>query len=193
MKTRGGWMAWIAAAALLLASNGARGAGLLHPKGSPDAGAHMLRHYVNVTLNNGFARTEVDQAFGNDTGRDFEAVYTFPLPKQASLSEVSLWIDGQEVVGEVVEKKKAREIYEEEVANGRDSALAEKNDFKTFDLHVGRVRAGAETRVRMVYYQPIEIDLNVGRYLYPLAEGNVDDDRIPFWSVDDRVRGSFRF
>ena len=37
------------------------------------------------------------------------------------------------------------------------------------------------------------IDLNIGRYLYPLKEGNTDDDRIPFWSVDDQVDGPFRF
>ncbi len=171
----------------------AEAAGLLYPKGHASAEAHIKSHVVNVTLNNGFARTEVDQVFGNDTGRDFDAVYTFPLPRQASLSEVSLWIGGKEVIGEVVEKKQAREIYERQVEQGRDTALAEKNDFKTFDLSIGRVRAGQDTRVRFVYYQPVEIDLNVGRYVYPLAEGNVDDDRIPFWSVDDKVRESFRF
>ncbi len=168
-------------------------AGLLHPKGQPDAGAKLKSQSVDVTLNNGFARTEVDQVFANPLQADIEAIYTFPLPKQASLSEVSLWIDGQEVLGEVVERKKAREIYEEQVAKGNDTALAEKNDFKSFDLSVGRLRAGQDTRVRLVYYQPLEIDLNVGRYVYPLAEGNTDDDRIPFWSVDSQVQAGFRF
>lgn len=189
---RGGWSV-VVAGALAVWTGSAWGAGLLHPKGSPDAGAHLETHAARVVLQNGFARTEVDQVFGNDTDRDFEAVYTFPLPKQASLSELSLWIDGREVVGEVVEKERAREIYDEQVAKGNDTALAEKNDFKTFDVSVGRIPAGGRTRVRLVYFQPLEVDLNVGRYLYPLAEGNTDDDRIPFWSVDDKVRGGFTF
>ena len=92
-----------------------------------------------------------------------------------------------------MEKKRAREIYEQQVAKGNDTAIAEKNDFKTFDVSIGRIRAGQDTRVRLVYYQPLDVDLNIGRYLYPLAEGNTDDDRIPFWSVDDKVTGAFHF
>ncbi len=182
-----GWILWAAS------PPDSEAAGLLYPKGQPGAGAKIKAQAVDVTLNNGFARTEVDQVFANPGPADVEAIYTFPLPKQASLSEVSLWIDGREVLGEVVERQQARQIYEQQVAQGNDTALAEKNDFKSFDISVGRVRAGQDTRVRLVYYQPLEIDLNVGRYVYPLAEGNTDDARIPFWSVDDQVQAGFRF
>lgn len=183
-----------AASALILGLAGrAEAAGLLKSASGKDDGIAIRSHKVDVTINNGFARTEVDQNFANTTDRDMEAVYTFPLPKDGSLSELSLWIDGREILGEVVEKERARKIYEEQKAKGNDTALAEKDDFKTFNISVGRVPAGGETRVRIVYYQPVDIDLNVGRYLYPLAEGNVDDERIAFWSVDDTVSGPFSF
>lgn len=171
----------------------ATGAGLLKPVGGRDAGAHIKSHHVEVVLNNGFAQVVVDQVFGNDSDADFEACYSFPIPKSASLSELSLWIGGKEVLGEVVEKEKARQIYDKQRQQGKDTALAEKNDFKTFDIRVGVVRAGEDTRVRLVYYQPLEIDLNVGRFVYPLAEGGVDDERIAFWETDDRVREAFSF
>ena len=171
----------------------AHAAGLLKPVGGRDNGATIKTHSVEVTLNNGFAQTVVDQVFGNTADSDFEAFYSFPVPKSASLSELSLWIDGKEVIGEVVEKKRAREIYEKQVQQGKQIALAEKDDFKTFDIRVGRVKAGQDTRVRLVYYQPLEIDLNVGRYVYPLAEGGVDEERIAFWTTDDRVREAFSF
>lgn len=179
--------------AAMVAGSTCFGAGLLKPVGGDESSVYMKSHHVKVVINNGFARTEVDQVFGNDGDTDLEAVYSFPLPKQASLSELSLWINGQEVVGEVLEKKKAREIYEEQASKGNDTAIAEKDDFKTFDVSVYPVRANAETRVRLVYYQPLEIDSNVGRYLYPLAEGGVDEEKIAFWSVDDKVRESFSF
>ncbi|MBN1675645.1 MAG: VWA domain-containing protein [Kiritimatiellae bacterium] len=179
---------------MLLGAGPAWSAGLLKPRGASDAAGVIIRsHHVDVVINNGFCRTEVDQVFGNSTDADFEAIYTLPLPKKSSLSEVSLWIDGREVIGEVVEKERARQIYEEQVAKGHDTALAEKNDFMAYEINVGRVPAGGETRVRAVYYQPLEIDLNVGRYVYPLAEGGVDDERIAFWAIDDRVAGPFRF
>ncbi len=180
-------------AAILSAGTWAHGAGLIKPIGSGNAGAFIKSHHVEVVINNGFAQTVVDQVFGNNADADYEAIYSFPVPKQASLSEISLWIDGKEVIGEVVEKEKAREIYEDQVAKGNDTALAEKDDFKTFEISIGRVRAGEDTRVRIVYYQPVEIDLNVGRYVYPLVEGGVDDERIAFWETDDLVHEAFSF
>ncbi len=180
-------------ALLMILGARARAAGLLKPTNGDASDVFIKSHRVNVVINNGFAKTEVDQVFGNNSDIDLEAIYTFPIPKQASLSEVSLWIDDQEVVGEVLEKKKAREVYEDQVSKGNDTAIAEKNDYMTFDVAVYPVRAGGETRIRLVYYQPLEIDSNVGRYLYPLAEGGVDDERIAFWSVDDVVHETFSF
>ena len=183
----------IVCSAALIATSTAHGAGLIKPVGGGDGGAFIKSHHVSVTINNGYAQTVVDQVFGNHSDMDYEAIYSFPIPKKASLSEISLWIDGTEVVGEVVEKEKARKIYEDQVAKGNDTALAEKNDFKTFDVSIGCVRAGTDTLVRMVYYQPMNIDLNIGRYVYPLAEGGVDEERIAFWDVDNSVHESFSF
>src|SRR6185295_3036874 len=147
--------------------------GLLTPKGSGLPPLEIRDHKVNVVINNGFAVTEVDQVFHNPHDRDLDAVYSFPLPKDAALSELSLWIDGEEVVGEVVEKEQGREILKEEKQAGRDAALAEQRDYQAFDVFVTPVRAGSDTRVRLVYLQPLEIDSGVGRYLYPLEEGDV--------------------
>ena len=183
----------IAALAILPASR-CFAAGLLKPiDGGDENNVYMKSHHVNVTINNGFARTEVDQVFANNSDSDLRAIYSFPVPKQASLSELSLWIDGNEVIGEVIEKERAKKIHQEQMQKGNDTALAEKDEYKTFEVSVYPVRAGGETRIRIVYYQPIEIDLNIGRYVYPMAEGGVDEERIAFWSVDDKVHESFRF
>lgn len=168
-------------------------AGLLKPKNGDQSQIAITSHEVQVVINNGFARTEVDQVFVNNGDRDLEAVYSFPLPKQASLSELSLWIDGREVLGEVLEKQRAEQIYEDQKSKGNDTAIAQKKDYKTFDVNVYPVKTTEPTRVRLVYYQPLSIDLNVGRYVYPLEEGGVDEERIGFWSVDAAVRESFTF
>ncbi len=174
-------------------ANMASAAGLLKPVSGSASLVQMKSHEVNVTINNGFAKTEVDQIFVNTGNVDVEAVYSFPVPRQASLSEVSLWIDGQEVVGEVMEKQQAKKVYNEQKAKGNDTALAEKNSYKTFDVRVSPVRAGRDTRIRLVYYQPVEIDLNIGRYVYHLEEGGFDKNQNAFWSVDDVVNETFNF
>lgn len=178
---------------LMILALPAQAAGLLKSRQNPNLEMDLLTHDVNVVLNNGFARTEVIQGFRNRGEYPAEAVYSYPLPKQSSLSEVTLTVNGRELHGEVVEKEKARRIYEEQKTQGKDTALAEKNDYKSYEVFVGNVRPNEQVSIRLVYYQPLEIDLNIGRYVYPLAEGNTDDAKIPFWSVDDRVDGAFRF
>ncbi len=168
-------------------------AGLLKPVNGGASTVRMASHHVAVTINNGFTRTEVDQVFTNTGTRDLEAVYSFPVPVNASLSELSLWIDGREVTGEVMEKAAAAKVYQEQKAKGNDTALAEKKEYVAFNISVSPVRANKDTRVRLVYYQPVELDLNIGRYVYPLAEGGVDTVGNSFWEMDSVVQSSFKF
>ena len=187
-------LALMSIAALAVPASHCFGSGLLKPvDGGDESSVYLKSHHVTVMINNGFARTEVDQVFANDSDSDLKAIYSFPVPKQASLSELSLWIDGNEVIGEVLEKERAKKIHQEQVQKGNKTALAEKDEYRTFEVSVYPVKAGDMTRVRLVYYQPIEIDLNIGRYVYPMAEGGVDEERIAFWSVDDKVHESFKF
>jgi Ca-activated chloride channel homolog len=157
------------------------------------AGDLRLRdHHVEVVINNGFATTTVEQLLANGGAVDIDAHWSFALPKEASLSELSLWIDGQAVIGEVVPKQEARRIYEEEASAGNDTALAEQDSFREYRLSLSRVAAGGEARVRIVYYQPLEIDSGVGRYLYPLTPGNTHDEMdTSFWSLEQEVDGQF--
>lgn len=183
----------IFAACALGAGGVCSAAGLMTPKGSDGPSLAMKEHRVVATIDNGYAMTEVEQVFSNPHDTDLEAIYSFPLPKAASLSELSLWIDGKEISGEVVEKEKVRKIYEEEKKAGRDSALAEKDDYRTFEVYVYPVRAHDETRVRLVYYQPVTVESCVGRYVYPLAEGGVDEVRKAFWTAHPHVESGASF
>ncbi len=162
-------------------------AGILTPKGAGHQPIAIRDHHVNVVINNGFARTEVLQTFYNPNDRDLEAIYSFPLPEHASLSEVTIYAGEQEIHGEVFAKQEATRIYQEERDRGNDAGLAQKRGHQAFDFAVSPVRAQDETRVRFVYYQLLAIDTGVGRYLYPLEEGGTDDAGAQFWGLNDVV------
>ena len=168
-------------------------AGTLTPKGSPHAPIRILDHHVQITINNGFAQTEVTQTFFNPNDQDLEAIYRFPLPVSASLSEVTLTIGERDINGEVVGRGKAETIYEREKQTGNDVGLATKEGYQAFEFRVHPVEAQGETRIRIVYYQPIQIDTGIGRYLYPLEEGGTDDAAAAgFWNpVNDVVECTF--
>ncbi len=188
-----GWRAWLLAGIAWLGAAGAQAAGLLTPADGSLPALEIRDHQVEVTIADGYATTSVEQVFHNPHGRDLEAIYSFPVPKRGAVGEFTLWIDGQPVHGEVLEKKQARQIYEEEKAAGRDAGLTEQDGYKTFEISVAPVRAGQDTRVRLVYLQPAEVDSGIGRYLYPLEEGGTDEQKLAFWTANDQVSGRFSF
>ncbi|UCD82599.1 MAG: VWA domain-containing protein [Desulfobacterales bacterium] len=177
--------------AIGMAASASHAAGMLTPLGSTHQPVQIRDHHVNVVINNGFAMTEVHQTFYNPNAENLEAVYSFPLPKSASLSEVTIYVGEREIHGEVLEKQKARQIYEDEKSRGNESGLAEKNEFYTFEFKVYPVAAHDETKIRFLYYQPLKIDTGVGRYLYPLEEGGTDEAGMSFWTTNAKVENTF--
>jgi Ca-activated chloride channel family protein len=160
----------IALAALaLLAASAAHASGLLIAEGGFGGMLEIVEHDVQVTVNNGVAVTEVTQVFQNLEDRQVEALYTFPVPKGASVANFSMWINGKEMIGEVVEKKRAREIYNSYKQKRRDPGLLEQTDHKTFEMRIFPIGPRARQKVRISYYQELDVDHNWATYVYPLA------------------------
>ncbi|MBI4229472.1 MAG: VWA domain-containing protein [Planctomycetes bacterium] len=186
------WKGWILTLAALVAfAPGAHATGMLTPAGAADQPLMIRDHDVRVVIDNGFAMTEVQQTFFNPNARDVEATYAFPVPRGASLSEFTVWAGEVEMQGEVLPADEAQRIYEEEREAGNDAGHARKNSFYTFEFRIARIPPQAEVRTRFVYYQPLEIDTGVGRYLYPLEDGGTDDAGASFWTCNSRVERNF--
>jgi len=183
----------LAIAQMLLFSSSSLAAGLLTPKHSQFGNLEIAKHHVEVVIESGYAITTVEQSFYNPHAQDLEAVYSFPVPEKGTVSEFTVWIDGKPVNGEVLEKKQARQIYETEKQAGRDAGLTEKNDYKTFDISVSPIRAGQETRIRFQYMQAAHVDTGMGRYVYPLEEGGIDEEKLAFWTANESVKEQFSF
>ncbi len=182
----------IAVVLVLSAIGTADAAGLMTPKGQASS-LDIRDHEVKVVVEDGYVVTEVNQVFANAGVNDTEAVYSFPVPSHAAVAEFTYWIDGKPVTGEVLGKQEAQVLYEAEKTAGRETALAEKDEYRTFDISVYPVRANSDVRIRLVYVQSASVDTGIGRYVYPLEEGGVDEERIAFWEVKDSVTGKFSF
>lgn len=177
----------------LVLAGSASAAGLLTPSDGSEPPLTIQDHQVRVVVEDGYAVTTIEQTFRNPHSTDFEAVYSFPVPEKGAVSGFTYWIDGKPVTGEVLPKKAARALYETEKNAGREAAITEQDSYKTFDISVTPVRAGKDVRVRLTYMQPAHVDTGVGRYVYPLEEGGVDDMKLAFWTANDVVEGHFSF
>src|SRR3954447_452765 len=174
-------------------------AGTLTATASGNAPIQIKEHIVNVVIDNGFARTEVVQTFFNPNDKDLEAVYSFPVPSSASLSEITIWNRERTWNGEVIEAQEAKKVYAEERDAGNDAGLGEcsctkkKDDveYKSYKFSVSPVRAKSETKIRFVFYQPLKIYSGMGRFVYPLQEGGTDAAAASFWARNPKVEQHF--
>lgn len=166
-------------------------AGTLTPVSSNEQPLDIIDHQVDIVLNDGFARVEVNQTFSNPNSHPVEGLYAFPVPQEASLSELVITAGERELHGEVVARDQAEKIYEQEKASGNDAGLGTREGYQRFEFRIANIAPGASTRVRAVYYQPLEIDTGVGRFLYPLEEGGTDEQAASFWTRNEVVSGSF--
>ncbi len=151
------------------------GAGLLIADGGFGGVLEIKEHKVDVVINNQIAVTKVTQVFHNTEKRQVEALYTFPVPRGASVANFSMWIKGKEMVGEVLEKKRARQIYNSYKRKRRDPGLLEQKDYKTFEMRIFPIGPEADQKVEITYYQELPLDHNQATYVYPLATATRKD------------------
>lgn len=161
----------------------AHGSGLLIADGGFGGVLEIKEQDVKVTINNGIAVTEINQVFLNTENRILEALYTFPVPRGGSVSNFSMIINGKEMIGEVLEKERARKIYESYKRTKRDPGLLEQVDYKRFEMRVFPIAANAEQRIKVTYYQSLDFDHDWATYVYPLATSTK--------GLDEKTTGKF--
>jgi Ca-activated chloride channel family protein len=123
--------ALLAAALLSAALPLAAQAGLLVPAGTgrPDAAVLALRDMeVDVGVARGYARVNVRQVFENRTGAVQEGSYRFALPPSAAVGDFAIWDGLQRIPGVILERRRARSIYQELARQAIDPGLLQQGE-----------------------------------------------------------------
>lgn len=134
----------------------------------------LVEQRVTVKISGGIAYTEIEQAFYNERAEELEGIYRFPIPSDASLSDLSLLVGRAWVQGAVVEKNRGRRIFDAivDATVPRDPALLEWQRGNSFKLRVFPIPGKAERRVRLAYTQVLPAVGEMLRYRFPLEGGH---------------------
>lgn len=108
---------------------------------------------VKVEIVGRLARTEVTQIFHNHLNQQTEGTYAFTLPAGAAVSRLAMDVDGRLMEGELVEREKARQIFEQIVRQQKDPALLEWQGGERFQTQVFPIPAQGDKTVVLTYEQ----------------------------------------
>ena len=126
---------------------------------------------VSIRLDNNYAKVKVVEIFQNHTKGDLEGKYIFTLPQGAMVSDFVIWEDGVRIPGVIVERKRARQIYEELTFMKIDPGLMETTSLdnrNTFSVEIYPIPAYGTKRVEIEYTQEIGVDSLSSNFNFPL-------------------------
>ncbi|HEV8059707.1 MAG TPA: VIT domain-containing protein [Gemmataceae bacterium] len=157
---------------LLVGLSSARADGIMIPKERSMPPLALVNHHVQITLHDQVAVTHVEQTFRNSTNQMLEATYLFPVPNGASVTKFSMWVNGKEMTGELLDAPKARQIYNDIVRRTKDPGLLEYVDNNVFRLSVFPVQPRSDQKVSLTYSSVLTRDNGIVEFVYPLKAGS---------------------
>ena len=114
------------------------------------------------------AQTTLEQTFYNPSNRRVEGTYIFPIPENAEIESFQMEINGNMTKGEILNAKKAKEIYEKIVRESKDPALMEYSDKAIFKIRIFPIEPKKEKKIKIKYKELLKKDGRMNAYKFPL-------------------------
>ncbi len=173
---------------ILLSAGSSRAQGVLVPTDRSLPPLGLAHHRVEIAVDGGVSHTTIDQTWRNGGDRPLEATYFFPVPRGAVVVGFELEVNGKMQKGEMLEREKAKKIYEDIVARMRDPGLVEWLDKDLFQVRIFPVPARGEQRLRLKFAQPLEIVGGTYRLVYPLRTASQAVRTLEDFTLTARLR-----
>jgi Ca-activated chloride channel family protein len=170
------------------ASTQARAAGLLIPEDVKLPPLAMVNHKVTVTIVDQVAVTTVEQTFRNHTDRALEATYMFPVPKGATVDKFTMWVDGKEQGGELLDAKHANKVYTDIVRRTQDPGILEYLGNSLMKMRIFPVPPKGDQKVKISYKSIAVRDGAAVEYVYPLKTDGKATSTLEEFSVKINIQ-----
>ena len=143
---------------------------------------------VRVAIHGMLSLTELEFRFRNPQAKRMEGRFTCTLPPNAAISRFAKEVAGQMMEGEVVERLRANQVYEQYLHQMRDPALLEQDQGNRFSARIFPIEANDSVRILLSYSMLIPIREGVRTYALPLR-GIPEIGRFGFRASVDPLSG----
>ncbi len=124
---------------------------------------------VRAAVSGMLSLTEMEMRFRNPHPRRMEGRFNAVLPPQATISRFAKEVNGALMEGEVVERLKANQVYDQILQQMRDPALLEQDQGNRFSARIFPIEAGATVRILLSYTRILPLEAGVRTFALPLS------------------------
>ena len=134
--------------------------------------AFPLKHTdVSIQVSGPLARAQVTQQFENPYSDKIEAVYTFPLPQNAAVADMTLTVGDRIVKGKIKKREEARAIYEAAKRRGNVVGLLDQERPNIFTQSVANILPGEQISITITYVQTLSYKDGEYSVVFPMVVG----------------------
>ena len=137
-----------------------------------EAKLSLRKYHVDVYIEDGVARTTIDQTFFNHNPWNTEGTFYFPLPQDASVARLAMYVFGKLNEGGMVTRQRGQEIYTDILYQRRDPALLEMMEGNMFKMRIFPLEGRQEKRIFLSYTQNLEELYGATKYFFPMEHTN---------------------
>jgi Ca-activated chloride channel family protein len=139
--------------------------------GSAAAELPLKHTRVEAEISGFVTRVKVTQQFTNPYDKPIEAVYVFPLPHEAAVSDMQIRIGDRVIKGEIKKREEARQIYEAAKHAGKTAALLEQERPNIFSQSVANILPGNDIFVEITYDDVLAYEKGGYEFAFPMVVG----------------------
>jgi Ca-activated chloride channel family protein len=131
-----------------------------------------LKHTdVSAEISGFLSRVTVTQEFTNPSQDKVEAIYTFPLPQNAAVNDMTMNVAGRTIKGVIKKRDEAQKIYQQAVQAGHTAALLDQERPNIFTQSVGNIPPGGSVKVEISYIETLKYEAGAYEFVYPMVVG----------------------
>src|SRR5437763_14144795 len=148
------------------------GLAIIDPEKGAVAGLCPLKHTeVKAEISGFLSRVVVTQEFENPYKDKIEAVYTFPLPHNAAVDDMTLRVGDRTVRGRIKRREEARAAYEAARAAGNVASLLDQERPNIFTQSVANIMPGERITVTISYVETLKYQDGTYEFSFPTVVG----------------------
>ncbi|MGD0014261.1 MAG: VIT and VWA domain-containing protein [Bryobacteraceae bacterium] len=143
----------------------------LDSQGKP-RGLCPLKHTdVKAEISGFLARVTVTQEFTNPYQEKIEAVYTFPLPQNSAVDDMTMLVGTRTVRGVIKPREEARAVYEAARAAGHVASLLDQERPNIFTQSVANIMPGERVKITISYVETLKYEDGEYEFVFPMVVG----------------------
>ena len=124
---------------------------------------------ANIEINGLVAYAEIKQTFINPYNIALAGKYQFPLPENSAVKQLMIKMGDVEIIGEIMEKKAAKALYQKAKKQGRKASLVEQQRPNLFTNKIANIPAQSTVVVTLKFIMPVSFSQGKFNLRLPLA------------------------